>query len=117
MRRRNTDPPATSRLAHRRAEQSGSAQTHRERVLDAVHRWPGLTSRELSTRLEGLDRHQIARVLPQLEQANPPQVRKGKIRVCEVVQTLANTWHPVGPQRSLFSYLSTVEELVERRFN
>ena len=40
--------------------------SERLRVLDAVNQWPGLTSKELAFKAD-LDRHSVARRLPELE--------------------------------------------------
>ena len=64
---RRTDPDS-SRQAARRHEQSGRLDSDRWRVLEALRRNPGASSKELAAR-EGLDRHMVARRLPDLERA------------------------------------------------
>lgn len=54
--------------SHRAADQleaSGKAQAQRELVLRLVKRWPGMTSAQLA-RLGEVDRHLVARRLPEL---------------------------------------------------
>ena len=63
-RARRTDP-ATSHEAAAAIAESGELGRQQRLVLEGVRRWPGLTSLELATKL-GLDRHQVARRLPEL---------------------------------------------------
>lgn len=62
---RRTDP-ASSHEAARREVGSGRAATDVARVLAAVYEAPGLTSRQYAEGF-GLDRHMVARRLPDLE--------------------------------------------------
>lgn len=56
------DPP-TSAKAAAEFTRSGARQRQIDRVVELVRQWPGCTSRELS-RLSGVDRHLIAKRLP-----------------------------------------------------
>lgn len=64
-RARRSDPLA-SHAAADALESSGRAASLMADVLDAVRRFPGLTSRELGLRT-GIDRHDFGRRLPELE--------------------------------------------------
>lgn len=75
---RRTDPE-TSREAAEAVHSDGSLTAARMAVLQALRRFPGSTSRELSERA-GLDRHDVARRLPELERLG--FVQKGEPRVC-----------------------------------
>ena len=70
--RPGTGPPRARRndadgshIAADRLERSGRAAAQLAAVLDAVRAWPGRTSREIAAHT-GLDRHMIARRLPEL---------------------------------------------------
>jgi DNA-binding MarR family transcriptional regulator len=65
-RARRTDPVA-SHLAADTAERTGTISKQAAIVLAAVVEFPGLTSKQLATVCE-LDRYQIARRLPEMEQ-------------------------------------------------
>lgn len=56
------DPP-TSAKAAAELTRSGARQRQIDRVVELVRQWPGCTSLELS-RLSGVDRHLIAKRLP-----------------------------------------------------
>lgn len=81
----------TSMEAAERHEGTGKAAAHREQVLEGVRRLPGLTSRELAAEI-GMDRHEAARRLPELESLF--WVIKGEARKCRVGGTNAVTWWP-----------------------
>lgn len=59
-----TDPDS-SRRAARRHEQSGRLDVDRRRVLEALKRFPGVTSKQLAT-ICGFDRYMVAKRLPDL---------------------------------------------------
>jgi hypothetical protein len=81
--------PASSRAAAEAITGSGERQRQTAEVLRLVRDHPGYTSLEL-TRFTDLDRYQVARRLPELEQALA--VRKGEIRPCNVGHRPAVTW-------------------------
>ena len=81
--------PHTSRQAEAAITESGARQTQAELVFQAVKDHPGLTSAELTRHCE-LNRHQIARRLPDLE-ANG-LVKKGTPRLCNLKRKLSVTW-------------------------
>ena len=62
---RKTDPLSSHEAANR-LETSGHANCQRDQVRTSVKRWPLSTSRELAS-LGRLDRHMVARRLPELE--------------------------------------------------
>lgn len=64
-RARRTDHDS-SHAAADRAERSGAIEAQMNRVLAAVRAHPGSTSAQLSA-LAGIDRHTVARRLPDLE--------------------------------------------------
>ena len=55
----------SSHAAMDKLESSGKAQVQRELVLRLVQRWPGMSSAQLA-RLGEVDRHLVARRLPEL---------------------------------------------------
>lgn len=71
---RNTDPES-SEVAGTAIEKSGAAQIQRTRALLLVKKHPGHTSKELAE-LGGMDRHAIARRLPELLRADLVQRTK-----------------------------------------
>lgn len=58
--------PVSSHQAADEAERSGLIASQAEQTLAAVRAHPGRTSREIAER-SGLDRHMVARRLPELE--------------------------------------------------
>jgi hypothetical protein len=60
--------PLSSHAAADELERSGRAEAQRRQVLAVLRRWPGSTSAELAA-LGGLDRHMVARRLPELYRA------------------------------------------------
>lgn len=82
------DPP-TSHAAELEINQSGLRDRQALQVLEAVRQWPGRTSRELAA-VSGLERHLVARRLPELRDAG--FVRQGEIRRCAESHRLALTW-------------------------
>lgn len=87
-RSRSTDPD-TSHEAADAIRASGDLGRQQREVLEAVRRWPGLTSLELGARTT-LDRWATARRLPELEAAG--KIRRGEARVVNGRRHL--TWHP-----------------------
>ena len=85
---RKSDPPS-SRIAAEKHEDSGKAATNRVIVENYVHRWPGLTSKQLSEQ-DGcrLSRHEIARRLPEVERMGMIESRQGEGKGKEL------TWWP-----------------------
>ena len=84
---RNGDP-ATSAMAGREMETSGSAARQRSRCLEAVAEMPGLTAREIEDRI-GIKAHKR---LPELRQAG--LVHNGPVRTCRMSGRMAMTWQP-----------------------
>lgn len=84
---RRTDPESSHEAAEQMNE-SGAANRQRERVVDLVFQHPGLTSKELAEKCDDLDRHQIARRLPEAEQVGQVERREGAGRNKQV------TWWP-----------------------
>jgi hypothetical protein len=88
-RSRRSDPE-TSHEAAEQVRRSGDLGRQQLAVLEAVKRWPGLTSLELAARLN-LDRYQVARRLPEIEAAL--RVRRGDIKSINGRNHL--TWWPL----------------------
>lgn len=86
-RSRHSDPE-TSHQAADAIRRSGELGRQQLAVLEAVRRWPGLTSLELGARME-LNRWAVARRLPELE---PEYVRKGEPRMVNGRRHV--TWWP-----------------------
>lgn len=89
---RRTDPESSHEAADRMNQ--GAAQRNVEIVTDAVWKWPGRTSRELSELIGDLDRWEVARRLPNAETRG--NVKRGEKRKCSVAGTNAVTWWPAG---------------------
>lgn len=81
--------PATSHLAAASVEASGHAETHRQLCLRVVSAQAGLTSAEIAVKA-GLDRHEAARRLADLERGG--EVRKGTVKLCSVCGSKCVTW-------------------------
>lgn len=81
--------PISSHLAASEVTVSGRRARQCQEVLAAVKKWPGRTSAELA-QLAGLDRHLVARRLPDLE--HRLLIRKGPMRECLVSGRKAVTW-------------------------
>jgi predicted ArsR family transcriptional regulator len=96
---RATDPD-TSHQAAAEITADGTRAAQQQRTLDGVTRYPGLTSRELAQRL-GMDRHAIARRLPELEAAD--LVQKDQVRRCSIGGRSAVTWRTASPAPQLFT--------------
>lgn len=88
---RNTDPD-TSHEAARDLVDSGAQAQQQAQVATAVRQHPGLTSRELAFSA-GLDRHMVARRLPELE--SDRLVVHGAPRICSMSRKRCQTWLPV----------------------
>lgn len=89
---RRTDP-RSSHVAAIRAELSHAGR-HRQICLNEVLKHHGQTSAEIALQV-GLDRHQVARRLPELEKGG--LVRKGLQRECKAKGSRAVTWWPAEP--------------------
>lgn len=89
---RRTDPH-TSELAAEAYTASGARASQQRAAAAAVARFPGKTSRELSA-LAGLDRHELARRLPECEVGR--SVYRGSSRSCRESGRLAITWWPAA---------------------
>ncbi|MBD8696574.1 winged helix-turn-helix domain-containing protein [Stenotrophomonas sp. CFBP 13718] len=88
---RNTDPD-TSHEAARDLVDSGTQAQQQAQVASALRQHPGLTSRELAFSA-CLDRHMVARRLPELE-AEGLAVH-GAPRICSMSRKRCQTWLPV----------------------
>ena len=86
-RARNTDPSTSHEAATRQSK--GRANSDAIAVLSCVKTMSGATSAELAT-FYGLDRHMVARRLPDLEASG--KVLRGSVRRCKVRGTNAVTW-------------------------
>ena len=84
--------PLTSFTAGERFERSGRLRGQMLLVLLALRKWPGKTSAELA-QLAGLDRHAVARRLPNL--ADRGFSERGPERMCRVCQCPCVTWGAV----------------------
>ena len=80
--------PDTSHEAADQIRRSGELGRQQREVLEAVKRWPGLTSLELGARMD-INRWAVARRLPELE---PTHVRKGESRLVNGRRHV--TWWP-----------------------
>lgn len=85
---RSSDP-MSSHLAALNHGRSGKAESNRQRVTDLVYQHPGLTSKQLATHCEDLDRSEIARRLPECEDRGLV-VSQGRETKKEI------TWWPPG---------------------
>jgi len=92
---RRTDP-STSHDAARKVERAGKAENNRTKCFEALLRLGGQTSAEVAV-MAGLDRHEAARRLPELRDAN--QVRNGDKRRCSITNNMALTWWVVTPSK------------------
>lgn len=92
-RARKTDPE-TSHEAANRVEASGGAGAHRALILDFLRDLGGAwTSAEIA-RYVDLDRHQVARRLPELREKG--LVVNDRQRTCSVNKTKAVEWRAKG---------------------
>ncbi len=77
---------------------SGAQRAQKERTAAAVAQFPGKTSMELA-RATGLDRHMVARRLPELVKEG--RVYRGAAVRCRISEKAACTWWPVAPGQNL----------------
>lgn len=85
-----TGDPVSSYLAGEEVHAGGLAERQSAAILSLVTRNPCLTSRELAGLAEGIDRHAIARRLPELERAG--LVVRAGFRRCRAGGRLSVTW-------------------------
>ena len=90
---RRTDPDS-SHSAAENAVLENRVESQKNRLAKALEKHPGLTSRELAEVLR-IDRHLVARRLPDLEKESPPRSKKGDSRSCTIGNRQAVTWWPV----------------------
>jgi hypothetical protein len=95
VRARATDP-ASSHHAADKMQKTGKGRAQQLQVWELIRLHRGLTSMELSrtdtAKSMGLDRHMIARRLPELRQRE--EARNGAQRTCGVTGELSLTWWP-----------------------
>lgn len=84
-RARSTDPQS-SHDAAAQVEANQTARHQREAVIDLVYIHPGRTSKELAELSEDMDRHQVARRLPEAEEAG--SVKRKEVKGKQI------TWWP-----------------------
>jgi len=94
---RRTDPD-TSHEADEAVTRSGRRHTQREKVADALTRWPGRTTAELAEKM-GTDRYMVARRMSECETAG--DALRGQKRRCNSTGKTAETWWPKPRQVSL----------------
>jgi DNA-binding MarR family transcriptional regulator len=82
----------TSRIAKEELEETGVLARQRLVVLNPVWDYSNCTSAEIAAR-SGLDRHVIARRLPELEKMG--QVERSIPRRCTVTGRMGYVWSPV----------------------
>lgn len=87
---RATDPQS-SHAAADLVTLTGTRHNHMGLVIDAVRRFPGLTSAELTPHT-GLERHEVARRTSDAETAGA--IVKGELRKCSLSGRLAVVWRP-----------------------
>jgi predicted HTH transcriptional regulator len=75
--RSRRNDPASSRRAAEQLQKSGAADSQRQICFELVKKFPGRSSKELA-QLSGLDRHMIAKRLPEL---------RDKFKTVRVTQT------------------------------
>lgn len=85
---RNTDP-ITSHIAAEVNVMSGRRKAQQALTVAAVLAYPGSTSRELHE-ITGIDRHVLARRLPELERRG--MIKRGVSRICKYGIGPAVTW-------------------------
>jgi hypothetical protein len=97
------DDPRTSAMAEREITAMGERDRQQMTVYAAVVANPGRTSNELSRLIEGMDRHQVAKRLPEIAEAvdgaTPRKViliERGPVRACSVTQRPCVTWWKLG---------------------
>ena len=79
----SSDPPIThhvdsagAKSAADRITRSGKRTANKQRVLDAVYRWPGLTTKQIANFID-MDRHEVARRMSDLHHAG--KVERGPL--------------------------------------
>ena len=90
--------PAMSLLAEEQANRSGLRDSQARAVFAELRRGEGRTSAELARAMD-LDRHAVARRLPDLEKLG--LVRKGESKQCRVARKNAITWWLATPSDRL----------------
>lgn len=85
---------ATSLEAAEELKRSGRLNQQCRQVLEALRGTPGATSAELA-RFAGLDRHLVARRLPDLDRLR--LVQRGEARLCMATGRRAITWSVRAP--------------------
>lgn len=88
-----SNDPLTSWDAAEHMVKSGRAAQQQSTAVAAVTAHPGMTSHELARHCT-LDRYQLARRLPEVEDAG--RVIRGEVRKCAVTGHKAATWWPVA---------------------
>jgi hypothetical protein len=88
---RHTDPDS-SRQAAAELVKSGRHKTQKQRVYEALRRFPNCTSAELAAG-SGLDRFMVARRLPDL--AEEGRAIQGNEKFCTVTEKNCVTWRAV----------------------
>ena len=61
--------PVSSHQAAEKIKKSGKKEANIQRVTDLVYSHPGLTSKQLATKTDEMDRHEVARRLSDAEDA------------------------------------------------
>ncbi len=84
--------PVTSHEAARQVTASGARDGQARDTLIALRANPGATTAELSVRT-GIDRHAVARRMPELEKLG--LVRRGEPKKCGATKRRALAWYPV----------------------
>lgn len=90
---RSTDAGGSHDAAARMVR-SGALDIQKDRTAVAVKRHPGMTSMELA-RATGMDRHMIARHLPELVREG--RAWRGPKTLCPISNINVCTWWPVAP--------------------
>lgn len=101
---RDTDSLGSFKAGDRMAK-SGLGGKRRARVYHALRQAQGSTSAELA-KAAGLDRHDVARRLPELAKAG--WVLRGRARMCKVCAVPCTTWYVVRPWRDTANRQSPV---------
>lgn len=83
--------PVSSHLAAKRMVESGALSDQQRIARDLVVKYPNRTSDELAE-LGQLDRYQLARRLPEVEEAG--YIERGAVRKSNKTGRPACTWHP-----------------------
>lgn len=86
--------PDTSHIAAADVVKSGLVEANKAKLAAGLRKHRGFTSRELAKMLH-MDRHEVARRLPDLANEQPPRARRGPVRNCSLGNRPAVTWFPV----------------------